>query len=198
MPGVREGPPLTVEAIFHQHAPRINSIARRMLSTDADVEDVLQNVLLQVLRKLDTFRGQAHLATWLYRVTVNAALAYRRKRGRQLAREGGQSTGHLEDRGRSVSAMSAREAEPDRQLIGREMKECIEQAVRQLPEMYRTPFVLSDIEEMPNAEIGKLLGLSLPAVKSRLHRARLLLRDALRPLYEEAHGQGGARPAAAV
>jgi RNA polymerase sigma-70 factor (ECF subfamily) len=66
------------------------------------------------------------------------------------------------------------------------MKACIEQAVRQLPEMYRRPFVLSEFEEMPNAEIGKLLGLSVAAVKSRLHRARQMLRDVLRPHCAEA------------
>jgi RNA polymerase sigma-70 factor, ECF subfamily len=194
---LREAPTLTAEAIFRQHAPRIANLARRMLSNAADVEDVTQNVLLQVVRKLDTFRGEADLSTWLHRVTVNAALEHRRKQAPQLAREASASPREMEDRGRPVSSLSPWGEEPDRQLLGREMSEVIEEAVRGLPGKYRDPFVLSCIEEMPAAEIGELLGLSVPAVKSRLHRARLLLRDALRPHCEEAHREGNACRAAA-
>src|SRR5262249_9985189 len=77
---VRAGPPPTAEQVFREHAPRIYNLARRILGNDADAEDVTQDVLLQVVRKLDTFRGEAALPTWLHRVTVNAALAHRRKR----------------------------------------------------------------------------------------------------------------------
>jgi RNA polymerase sigma-70 factor (ECF subfamily) len=199
---VEEGhdPParLTAEAVFHQHARRIYNLARRMLSNDADVEDVAQDVLLQVVRKLHTFRGDSDLTTWLHRVTVNAVLEHRRKQAPRRAREANASLRFLEDRGRPVSAVSPWGAEPDKELIGRELKACIEAAVRGLPEKYRDPFVLSYIKEIPNAEIGKLLGLSLSAVKSRLYRARLLLREALRPHFEEAYRQGDACRSAAV
>src|SRR5580698_3472978 len=82
-----EPPPekVTPERVFREFAPRIYHLARRMLGNDADAEDVTQDVLLQVLRKLDTFRGEASFPTWLHRVTVNAALAHRRKRS---ARDG--------------------------------------------------------------------------------------------------------------
>src|SRR5438132_11956381 len=73
-------PPLTAEQVFRDHAPRVYNLARRMLGNDADAEDVTQDVLLQVVRKLDTFRGESAFPTWLHRVTVNAALAHRRKR----------------------------------------------------------------------------------------------------------------------
>ena len=68
---------VTPELVFREYAPRIYNIARRMLGNDADAEDVTQDVLLQVVRKLDTFRGDSQIATWLHRVTVNAALAHR-------------------------------------------------------------------------------------------------------------------------
>jgi RNA polymerase sigma-70 factor (ECF subfamily) len=183
-------PTLTAEAIFHQYARQICNTARRMLSNDADAEDVTQNVLLLVVRKLGTFRGEADLSTWLHRVTVNATLAHRRKQAPQLAREVSTSSQEMEERGRPVSSVSPWGVGPDKQLLSREMMEHIEEAVRGLPAKYRDPFVLSCFEEMPNAEIGGRLGLSVPAVKSRLHRARVLLRDALRPHCEEATGIG--------
>src|SRR5712692_1235868 len=73
-------PALTPELVFRDYAPRVYNLARRMLGNDADAEDVTQDVLLQVVRKLDTFRGESAFPTWLHRVTVNAALASRRKR----------------------------------------------------------------------------------------------------------------------
>src|SRR5580693_5447834 len=81
------GTDLTPERVFREFAPRIYHIARRMLGNDADAEDVTQDVLLQVIRKLDTYRGDAQLSTWLHRVTVNAALAYRQKRNNRHRRE---------------------------------------------------------------------------------------------------------------
>src|SRR5436309_6054560 len=70
---------LTPEQVYRDYAPRVYNLARRMLGNDADAEDVTQDVLLQVVRKLDTFRGESAFPTWLHRVTVNAALAHRRR-----------------------------------------------------------------------------------------------------------------------
>src|SRR5947207_5197224 len=81
------GPSLTAERIFLEYAPRVYAVARRMLNNDADAEDVTQDVLLQVVRKLDTFRGEADIGTWLHRVTVNAALAHRARRARRQEHE---------------------------------------------------------------------------------------------------------------
>ena len=183
--GCDSPPRLTAEAIFHQYAGRISNLARRMLANDADVEDVTQDVLLKVVRKLDTFLGEADFATWLHRVTVNTALIHRRKCAPRRAREASASARHLEDTGRPVAFTSRWAAPPPSQVIGQETRALIARAVEGLPEKYREPFVLSDLEGLSNAEIGGLLGLSLPAVKSRLHRARLLLRDALKPDFEE-------------
>ena len=72
--------PHSAEEVFHEYAPRVYNLARRMLNSDADAEDVTQDVLLQVVRKLPSFRGESAFPTWLHRVTVNAALAHRRRR----------------------------------------------------------------------------------------------------------------------
>src|SRR5881392_1008462 len=78
---------LTPDQVFRDYAPRVYNLARRMLGNDADAEDVTQDVLLQVVRKLDTFRGESAFPTWLHRVTVNAALANRRKRATRQAHQ---------------------------------------------------------------------------------------------------------------
>jgi RNA polymerase sigma-70 factor (ECF subfamily) len=167
--------PQTAEEVFHAYAPRVYSLARRMLGNDADAEDVTHDVLLQVVRKLHTFRGESDLSTWLHRVTVNAALAHRRRQARRPECHLEISLDHIED---SRNAASPR---PDSQTLTLELRQHLEAAIAKLPVMYRDVFVLADVEELPNAEIGELLGLSLPAVKSRLHRARLMVRDALAP-----------------
>jgi RNA polymerase sigma-70 factor (ECF subfamily) len=180
-----DGPPLTPERVFREYAPRVYNLARRMLGNDADAEDVTQDVLLQVVRKLDTFRGDAAFTTWLHRVAVNAALAARRKRPRRdEGRVHDPLEGFTED-GHHAGHVRPWPRLPDDFALDREEKQLIEQAVAGLPEMYRDVFVLADVEQLPNAEIGELLDLSVPAVKSRLHRARLMMRDSLARHYAE-------------
>lgn len=184
-PAEDSGPPLTPERVFREFAPRIYHIARRMLGNDADAEDVTQDVLLQVVRKLDTFRGDAQLSTWLHRVTVNAALAHREKRANRQKHEAG---GDSADDAIALPSGSVKRwnVNPEASMLAAEQTELIEKAIASLPEPFRDVYVLADVEGLPNAEIGEMLNLSLPAVKSRLHRARLRMRDALAPHFEEA------------
>jgi RNA polymerase sigma-70 factor (ECF subfamily) len=172
--------PLGVEEIYRLYGPRVYAVAMRMTSTEVDAEDITQEVLLQVVRRIDTFRGESSLPTWLHRVTVNAVLALRRKRAtareRQLADAAGEALTRPGAPGRGRPTPT-----PEVVALGGELRERLEVAIARLPDAYRDPFVLSDIERLPNAEICALLGLSLAAVKSRLHRARLMLRDALQP-----------------
>ena len=177
--------PLTAEQVFRDYAPRVYNLARRMLGNNADAEDVTQDVLLQVVRKLDTFRGEAAFPTWLHRVTVNAALAHRRRRAVQnehRAKDPLETVLEDEPRAGPVRRWSVG---PEEAVLDRETQQLIERAIAELPEAYRDVFVLADVEGLPNAEIGEVLSLSLAAVKSRLHRARLMLRHALAPHFEE-------------
>ena len=180
-------PPLTPELVFREYAPRIYHIARRMLGNDADAEDVTQDVLVQVIRKLDTFRGDSQLSTWLHRVTVNAALAFRQKRANRQKRETADAdTDVLEA---SEGPVTRWNVGPDEPVLAAEQTAVIEDAIGHLPSPFRDVYVLADVEGLPNQEIADLLGLSVPAVKSRLHRARLRMRDALAP-----HFEGGLAP----
>ena len=178
-------PPISAEQVYHDYAPRVYHMARRMVSNDVDAEDVTQDVLLQVVRKLPTFRGESAFPTWLHRITINAAISHRRKKAvRETKRSHDPFDTLLEDE-HIVGLARRGELTPDDQLVWRETQRLIEKAVAELPELYREVFVLSDVEGLPNADIADRLDLSLPAMKSRLHRARHLLRQSLAPHFEE-------------
>jgi RNA polymerase sigma-70 factor (ECF subfamily) len=179
------GLPLTPEQVFRDYAPRVYNLARRMLGNDADAEDVTQDVLLQVVRKLNTFRGESTFPTWLHKVTVNAALAHRRRRAQREDHRARDPLESFMDDGHHATPVRPWSVRPDQEALDRETHELIERAIARLPEIYRDVYVLADVEGLPNAEIGEILGLSVPAVKSRLHRGRLLMRDALAPHFEE-------------
>jgi len=180
-------PVLSAEQVYREYAPRVYTMARRMVSSDVDAEDVTQDVLLQVVRKLPTFRGDSAFPTWLHRVTVNAALSHRR---RQAVRQEHGLRNSLdlygEDEQPFTTPSNKATPTPDDHLLSRETRQLIERAIESLPAAYRVVFVMSDVEGLPNADIADQLNMSLPAVKSRLHRARAMLRDALSPHFETA------------
>jgi RNA polymerase sigma-70 factor (ECF subfamily) len=179
----RSQPSLSAEQVYHDYAPRVYHVARQMVS-ETDAEDVTQDVLLQVIRKLPTFRGESALPTWLHRITVNAALSHRRKRAvREEHRVRDPLNALLEE---------VRAAPPSRGTIGpdtvlehNETRRLIEAAIANLPPLYRDVFILADVEGLSNAAIADTLGVRLPAVKSRLHRARSMMREELAPHFED-------------
>src|SRR5262245_27269552 len=143
-------PPLSAEQVYRDYAPRVYSMARRMVANDIDAEDVTQDVLLQVVRKLPSFRGDSAFPTWLHRVTVNAALSHRR---RQAVRQEHGLTRSLDVYNEDEPASGTRrEQAPDDLALTRETRQIIERSVASLPAMYREVFVLSDVEGLPNAE----------------------------------------------
>ncbi len=182
-------PPVpTPEEIVRVYGPKVYNLARRILGSETDAEDVTQDVLLKVIESLHQFRGEAALGTWLHRITVNAALAYRKKRARQEETE---STAHKEPleefpeqsgHGKRPSLGAGR---PEGDVLSHEAQQLIEKAIAELPENYRVVYVLADVEGLSNAEIADILELNIPAVKSRLHRARLMMRQKLQPYFEE-------------
>ncbi len=179
------GSVLTPEKVFRDFAPRIYNLARRMLGSDSDAEDVTQDVLLQVVRKLDTFRGESAFPTWLHRVTVNASLSHRQKRASQNKNRIADPLDRFLEHGGHGTPVKPWSIEPDQQVLNSETHELIERAIAGLPEIYRDVYVLADVEDLPNSDIAEFLGLGVAAVKSRLHRARLLMREALAPHFEE-------------
>jgi RNA polymerase sigma-70 factor (ECF subfamily) len=178
--------PETAEQVFRDYGPRVYNLARRMLGSDTDAEDVTQDVLLQVIRKLPTFRGEAAFPTWLHRVTVNAALSHRQKRAAREQRLVHDPIDRLFEDGHHHGHVRSWALGPEDEALGHETQRLIEDAIAALPEHYRDVFVLADVEGLPNAEIAAMLGLSVSAVKNRLHRARVIMRHSLAPHFEGA------------
>jgi RNA polymerase sigma-70 factor (ECF subfamily) len=178
------GVPRSAEEVFRLYGPRVYNLARRMLNSDTDAEDVTQDVLLQVVRKLPTFRGESAFPTWLHRITVNAALMHRRKKAVQEEYRSREPLDVVLEE-QVPGPVRRWSVNPEAAAQDRETQRLIDAAIAELPETYRDVFVLADLEGLPNAEIAEMLGMSESAVKSRLHRARRKLRDALAPHFEE-------------
>ena len=172
-----------LEALMGRHAGRVYRLAFGITRNPADAEEVVQDVFLTVVRKGGGFEGQAALATWMYRVTMNAALNRRRGKRRELEvsleehlptyTEDGHRAGD-----RSDLLIDWSSTPEDRALSG-ESRRVLESAIDSLPEHYRAVLILRDVEELSNEEVASIVGDSLASVKSRLHRARMALREQL-------------------
>ena len=172
-----------LEVLMSRYAPRLYRVAVGITRSHAEAEEVVQDTFLTLFRKIHMFEGRAALGTWLYRVAANAALLRCRSRraGREVPIEGSLPTfeadGHRQgDRAALLTDWSAR---PDEELLAGERRRILEDAIGRLPAQYRAILVFRDVEELSNEETAELLGESVGAIKSRLHRARMALREIL-------------------
>jgi RNA polymerase sigma-70 factor (ECF subfamily) len=166
----REGDLGAFEELYRAHAGRLYGLAMRMLGNAADAEDLLQEIFLSVHRKLDSFRGESALGTWLYRMAMNQILDYVRSR----AGRAGQLTDGLDDATVIADGMGHRLADRAIDRID------LERAMGELPDGCRAAFVLHDIEGLEHKEIAQVLGIAEGTSKSQVHKARLRLRGLLR------------------
>jgi len=154
----------------------VYNLGLKLLGNEDSAEGVLQETFLKVLQALPDFKEQSQLSTWIYRIATNQALMrLRTKKRRQLSFDE-----NLEDENRDYSSfIRSVEKNPLEDLLNKELKEKMDRAINELPENYKTTFVLKDIEGLALQEIADIMDLSLPAVKSNLHRARIVLRNKL-------------------
>jgi len=168
-----------VRLIMQRHNRRLYRAARSVLHDDAEAEDVVQEAYVRAFTHLDGFRGEAQLSTWLTRIALNEALARLRQRRITVDLK---DIDAIDDQGeaRVVYLPSARrDSDPEAAAAQAEVRRLLERAVDQLPEHFRVVFMLRDIEEMSVEETASHLGLRPETVKTRLHRARRLLRQSL-------------------
>jgi RNA polymerase sigma-70 factor (ECF subfamily) len=165
----RKGDLGAFEEVYRTHARRLYGVAVRMLGNQADAEDMLQEIFLAAHRKMESFRGDSALGTWLYRLAVNLCLDYLRSRT-----------------GRAVQLTDALEDEPSlpdastHSLAARTVtKMDLERALAQLPEGCRTAFVLHDVQGLEHREVAEVMGIAEGTSKSQVHKARMRLRAML-------------------
>lgn len=168
------------EALFQRYVYMVYQQAMRILGQQAEAEEVVQEVFLTVYEKADSFRGQAAFSTWLHRITVNATLnkLRRRKRSEEFCLDEYLSRLH-DDGDHIMRPMVDCSNALEERLANEEIHLLIRKAIEQLPPTDQAVVVLSDLDGLSDREIGAALGLTVGAVKSRLHRSRLLLRGKL-------------------
>ncbi|HSD50320.1 MAG TPA: sigma-70 family RNA polymerase sigma factor [Candidatus Methylomirabilis sp.] len=180
---LRAGDVTALEALMERYGSRVYRLAHGITRNEADAEEVVQDVFLTLFRKIHTFEGRAALGTWIYRVTTNAALIKRRgQRGdREVPLEpplpAFSVDGHRAEEGSYARADWSQTPEAD--LLSQETREVLSKAIDSLPDQYRAVLVLRDVEGLSSEEVAQVVGDSVPAVKSRLHRARMALREEL-------------------
>jgi RNA polymerase sigma-70 factor (ECF subfamily) len=175
----REGDPAAFSVLIRRHDRSLYRVARSVLLDDQEAEDVVQETYLRAITKLAGFRGDARLSTWLTRITLNEAIR------RHHQRCGTIPTNRLDrapEQGNEQSPWSstiAPDRDPERATARRQIRKILERAIDDLPEAFRTVLVMRDVEEISTEETARILEIREGTVKTRLHRARRILRTTL-------------------
>ncbi|MBL8913949.1 MAG: sigma-70 family RNA polymerase sigma factor [Archangium sp.] len=180
----RNGDVAAFESLVEQHRGRVYGLALRMLNSEDDAAEVLQDTFLSAYRNLTQLQTDAQFGSWVLKIAANNALMRLRHRKVTRAVEEPLDAPNFNERGSLLDAVSEfKDAEGE--AMDNELRVAIEQATAKLGDEYREVFVLKDLEGLSYEEIAEITGASVPAIKSRLHRARLSLRSAIDAFYAE-------------
>src|SRR5438067_2210088 len=177
------------ERLVATYGDRAYRLAIRITGNGSDAEEVVQDAFWSVIRKIDTFRGDAAFGSWLYRIVANAA--YQKVRSRRSARTDlslDEVLPLFDEQGRHVALTADWSGRVDDPAVQTELRLALTAAMNELPALSRTILVLRDVEGRSNVEIAEALGLGVPAVKTRVHRARLFLRKQLADVMTTLNG----------
>jgi RNA polymerase sigma-70 factor, ECF subfamily len=182
--GLQAGDQAAVRELAERYGPRIQQLAMRHMKNREDAEEVTQDVLLKVHRKIDAFRGDAALSSWIYRITFNTAMSrLRQNRAERVAAQERERALAQQEANGEVTRAPREPADwsqmPDERVMRAQLREALAAAVRELPEIYRAPVMLRDIEGLSTEEASSRLKVKDQTLKSRLHRGRLMLRERL-------------------
>jgi len=172
---VRAGESALFEILMRRHNQRIYRAARAVIKDEDEVEDVMQQAYINAFTHLHQFEERSQFSTWLTRIALNEAFGRRRKL-RQTSSMSGLPSGADEDQGEFMEPITSPQPDPERQAYAQELHRVLEEAVDSLPETYRAVFMLRDVEGLSTSETGTGLGLGDDVVKTRLHRARAMVR----------------------
>ena len=177
----RTGDAAAFTELVNRYERKIFRLAKHITQNDEDAEDVLQETFLKAYSHLDTFQGQSKFYTWIVRIAVNEALMKLRKRKSSKTVSLDEPTDTGEET--MVREIAVWDEDPEQKYSQSELREILDKAVESLKPAFRTVFVLRDIEELSTEETASALDISIPAVKSRLLRARLQLREKLTKFF---------------
>ena len=178
------------EELVGRYQDKVYRLAFRFVRNETEAKEIVQDTLLSVWRKLDGFKGDSAFGSWLFRVTANAALMRLRSQRRHAEVSTEELPPGFLDTADSVYGQILSHGEnwarrPDEELQSEELREKIQAAVDDLPEIYRTVFLVRDVDGLSTDETAEALQLSVPTVKTRLHRARLALREAIAGYFKK-------------
>lgn len=174
------------ESLVDRHKDRVYGLAQRMTRSEADAAEIVQETFLSAYQHLQGFRGDAAFGSWVHRIAANHALMrLRHRKVKEAAEEELKEGPEFTRRGyHAQSVRSEWSQRADERALDAELGEAIQQATERLPEAYRQVFLLKDVEGLSYEEIAEITEDSVPAIKSRLHRARLALREAIDAFYK--------------
>jgi RNA polymerase sigma-70 factor, ECF subfamily len=177
---LRREDPEAPELLVETYGDRVYRLALRITGSNEDAEEVAQDALWTAARKISTFKGEAAFGSWLYRIAANAAyqkLRARKAKAPEIAMD--DVLPAFDEAGRHFEPMADWSERVDEQALQGELRRVLGAAIDELPPDYRTALVMHDVEGLSNPDIAEALGISLPAVKSRVHRSRLFVRKQL-------------------
>ncbi|MFM8981064.1 MAG: RNA polymerase sigma factor [Planctomycetia bacterium] len=186
-----EPAPLEPALLLERYGARIYSLAWRLVGNDVDAEDVAQNTLLKVLQRGHEFRGESDPFGWIYRITLNEAREVFRRRKRRPAVSLEALPLEVEEDGHFATNFRSLPPAPERGPLADEVRQRVREAIDELPDSFREAVVLVDLEGLGYPEAARLLDLHINAFKTRLHRARMHLRNRLEAFWNEREGLAG-------
>lgn len=185
---LKTGDKAACAACIERHSAGMYRLALRLMQNEAEAEDVLQETFLSAFKAIDSFEGRSELSTWLYRITYNTALM--RLRRHQPATVSVEEAESPDDGSLVPTELFDWCCLPERDFESSETRAELEKAIGALPEKLRAVFVLRELEGLSTEETAQALTISIETTKTRLHRARLWLRERLSPYFTElAHGR---------
>lgn len=180
---LRNGEEDAYELLIREHGPRMLAVASRLLPCPQDAADALQDAFISAFQSIDSFDGKAQLGTWLHRITVNSCLMLLRSRRRRRTIALDELLPHFDASGHHATPVTGPD-ETFSRVETEEQRARVRQCIHDLPEPHRSVLLLRDIEEFDTEQTARLLGTSIGTVKTRLHRARQVLRTLLARLSE--------------
>jgi len=181
----RSGDAAAFECILDRYQERVMRVILSILKNPMDAEEVTQDVFMAAFTKIDQFREEASFSTWLHRIAVNAALMRKRREKTAVHLPLEEMLPDFDEKGGFAADVADWSKQVDDPMLEAEIRTVIQEAIERLDSKYQTVFLLRDVEGFSTGETASILGLGIPAVKTRLHRARLFLRGELAEYFEK-------------